>query len=180
MRIQQHLGRAFVVFFKYPWDFILSSLVAIVLSCATLGILAPVMWLGMGDMFLRANDGVKPSVEDLFKHLNKTLMLDILSLIIGLSVMIGGILLLIPGLIVAALWIYAPYYMAHKESGIMESLKLSSITANKHGLFAHVAIVVSLGLVLSIGFNTIIGAFVAYPLCAGFTAFLFGEVGEAQ
>lgn len=176
--IQRHLGRVFVVFFKYPWDFILSSLVAILLSCATLGILAPVMWLGMGDMFLRANEGEKPSVEDLFNHLNKTLMLDILSLIISLSIIIGGILLLIPGLLAAAFWLYAPYYMARKESGIMESLKLSSSAVNKHGLFAHVAIAVSLGLVLSIGFNTIIGAFVAYPLCAGFTAFLFSEVRE--
>ena len=176
MLLQRHAGRAFVIFFKYPWIFILSSLAALALSCATLGILAPVMWLGMGDMFLKADRGEKPSAEDLFNHLNKTLMLDILGIVIGLSIMIGGILLLIPGLIVAALWIYAPYYMAGRETGIIESLKLSSTAANKNGIFAHITIAVTLGLILSLGFNTVIGALAAYPLCAGFTAFLFEEI----
>ena len=179
MKIERHAGRAFVIFFKYPWIFILSSLAALALSCATLGILAPVMWLGMGDMFLKADRGEKPSAEDLFNHLNKTLTLDILGMIIGMSVMIGGILLLIPGLIVAALWIYAPYYMAYSETGIMDSLKLSSIAANKNGIFAHITIAVALGLIMSLGFNTVIGALAAYPLCAGFTAFLFDEIKES-
>ena len=179
MKIQRHAGRAFVVFFRYPWLFILSSLAALALSCATLGILAPVMWLGMGDMFLKADRGEKPSAEDLFNHLNRTLMLDILGIIIGLSVMIGGILLLVPGLIVAALWIYAPYYMANRETGVVESLKLSSVAVNKNGLLAHITIVVTLWLIMSIGFNTVIGALAAYPLCAGFTAFLFDEIKGA-
>lgn len=176
MNIQRHAGRAFAGFFKYPWIFIISSLAALALSCATLGILAPVMWLGMGEMFLKADKGEKPSAEELFNQLDKTLMLDILGIIIGLSVMIGGILLLIPGLIVAALWIYAPYFMAYRETGILESLKLSSAAAGKNGIFIHITIAVTLGLIMSLGFNTIIGALAAYPLCAGFTAFLFDEI----
>lgn len=178
MNIQRSAGRTFVVFFKYPWQFILYSLAAMLLSAVTLGILAPAMWLGMGGMFLRAADGVKPSAEGLLKYIDKTLTLALLGFIAGISIMTGLILLLIPGFILAALWFYAPYYMADSGTGIMESLKLSAFTVNKNSLFGHVALVVSLALILAVGFNTVVLSLAAYPLCAGFSAFLFKSVKE--
>jgi hypothetical protein len=68
--------------------------------------------------------------------------------------------------------------MAESGAGIMESLKLSAFTVNKNSLFGHVALVVSLALILAVGFNTVVLSLAAYPLCAGFSAFLFKSVKE--
>ncbi len=175
MKIQENAAKTIVMFFKYPWVFIFGALISVILSGATLGILAPCLWLGMGEMFRMARDGKKPTYDALFVHLDKAIMLAVLGFILAVSAGIGMVLI-VPGIMIAALWMYSGYYMAYKGTGIMDSFKLSSAAVNKNNLMTHIMLIIGLWLIMAVGAQLVIGIFVAYPLCAGFMMFLFEEV----
>lgn len=178
MKIQENAARTFVVFFKDPWTFIIGTFIALLLSCVTLGILAPVMWLGMGEMFRKTRNGIKASYDDLFIYMDKAIMLAIMCFIMGVGVALGTVLLVIPGVILAALWIYSAYYMAYKGAGIMESFKMSAFIVNKNSLMNHIFMAVGIWLIMAVGGQIVVGIFAAYPLCAGFMSFMFEEISE--
>ncbi len=178
MKIQEKVANSFVYFFKEPWTFILAGLVAGLLTVVTIGILGPVMLLGLTEMFYKMRDGVKPTLDDLFIHMDKTLMLAIQGLVMGIAIGLGIVLLIIPGLILAALWMYAPYYMGFKGMGLTESLKASIHTVNKNGLMNHIFIMLVMALVMGIGAQIVIGTLFTFPLTAAFLGFLFEEVKE--
>lgn len=179
MKIQEHAARVIVIFFKEPLKFVLASLIAMVVSACSLGILAPVMWLGMGEMFKKMRAGAEATYSDLFIHLDKAVMLAVLGFIVVVCVSIGSILI-IPGIIIGALFMYSLYYMAYKGTGLMDSLKYSSLTVNKTNLMTNIVITLAVWLIMSTGFSIFIGAFITYPLCAGFMAFMFEEVKETN
>lgn len=179
MNIQATAAKTFVIFFKDPWKFILGTLIALLLSCATLGILAPVMWIGMGEMFRKVRDGGTASFDELFIHLDKAIMLAVMGFIMAVCVALGMVVLIVPGVIIAAFWIYASYYMAYKGTGIMDSFKMSAFTVNKNVLLNHVLMIVCIWLIMAVGGQIIVGIFLAYPLCAGFMSLIFEEVKEA-
>lgn len=79
----------------------------------------------MGYVFLKLKNKEVTDFKDVFAYINKFLPLFLQGLIIGLTVGFGLILLVIPGLLVATLFIYAPFYLAYENKGIIESLKLS-------------------------------------------------------
>jgi uncharacterized membrane protein len=133
------------------------------------------MWLGMGEIFKKFRTGGEISNSDLFMHLDKAVMLAVEGFILAVCIGIGYILI-VPGVIMGALFIYALYFMAYKGTGIIDSIKLSSFTVNKNDLMAHIVVTLVIGLILSVGFSTVIGAVIAYPLCAGFMALMFEDV----
>jgi hypothetical protein len=176
MKIREHSANTMVYFFKDPWTFILAGFIGIVLSVVTLGILGPVMMLGLTEMFYKTRGGKKAVIDDLFIHMDKTLDLAILMFLVFLGVFFGCILLIIPGLILAALWMYAPYYMAFRNMGILDSLKASAFTVNKNGLMTGIVIMLVTTLINAIGGQVILGIFITFPLVCGFFGFLFEEV----
>jgi len=176
MKIQATAAKTIVMFFKDPWTFVLAALIALILTFATLGILAPVLWLGMGEMFRMTRDGKKATYDALFIHMDKAIMLAVTGFIMAVCIVIGTALLVVPGVLIAALWMYSSYYMAYKGSGIVDSYKMSTFTVNKNSLMNHVLMAVGLWLIMALGCQIVIGIFVAYPLCAGFMSFVFEEV----
>jgi uncharacterized membrane protein len=180
MKIEENVSGSFACFFKDPWIFILAGLIGMALSVVTLGILAPVMALGIAEMFYKTRDGSKAVIDDLFTHMGRTLDLAIQGFLIGVCVLLGCIMLIIPGLLLMALWIYAPYYLVYKNMGIIDSLKASTAAVKKNGLMMHVVIILVTLLVNAIGIQIVIGVLLTYPLVMGFIGFLFSETSEIK
>jgi uncharacterized membrane protein len=178
VKFQENIAKAFVVFFKDPWTFIFATLFALLLTCVTLGILGPVMWLGMGEMFKKVKNGGKAAYEELFVHMDKAIMLAVLGLLIAICVGLGTVLLIVPGIMIGTLCIYCLYFMAEKGFGIMDSVKMSASAVLKNNFMNHILMTVAIWMVLSLGGSIFIGIVVAYPLCAGFTAFMFEQVKD--
>ncbi|MEI7542266.1 MAG: hypothetical protein WCJ94_03320 [bacterium] len=180
MNIKETVGTTFDIFIKEPKKFVIATLIALLVTVVTLGILAPVMWLGMGEMFRKTKAGGITSYDDLFIHLDKAIILAVMSFVVFICIAIGTVMLLVPGVIIATIWMYSTYYMVDNNTGILASLKSSAFTVNKNNLMNHIVVVICIWLIMAIGTKIVIGILVAYPLCAGFMTLLFDEEKEKQ
>jgi hypothetical protein len=171
----EKLVKKSVDFYLKNWVILaVSTLVALALGCLTLGLLLGPLFAGLGAMFIKPK-AKKPVFDDLFKFNGKFLAMAVMGLLIIILVSIGCVFLLLPGLLLATLWMYAFYAMAFDDKGIIDSMKTSWKIVMKKGLWQHLVILVALGILNSVGAAIVIGIFVTFPLTAGFLAMLYEE-----
>lgn len=82
--------------------------------------------LGLNKIALMLHDGTKPTWKELF--LQYPLLLKYLgaSILYGLMVMVGLVLLIVPGVYLAIKYAFFGFVMVDKKTGIMNSLKTSA------------------------------------------------------
>jgi len=179
MKIKEVLNETVKTIIKEPFLILGASFIAVALSSITLGILGPVMWVGMGVIFLKIQRGEKPGFEDLFKHLNKILFLVVLNIIIFVAAAIGLVFILIPAFLIMAVWMYASFYLAYEDRDIIESLRLSAGTVVKNDLVAHVLIVLALIVINLLGAClAYVGTILTYPLACGFIVYMYDSLKQ--
>lgn len=153
------------------------SLITIALSTFTIGLFYGVAFCGMGYVFLKLKNKEVTDFKDVFAYINKFLPLFLQGLMIGLTVGFGLILLVIPGLLVATLFIYAPFYLAYENKGIIESLKLSYRTVIQNNFLTHILIFSTLMALNFFGMALkMIGLLLTYPIFVGFLALLYDRI----
>jgi len=178
MRIKENVNQVFKVMMDQPLVVFVGALIAMVLSTVTLGIITLVMFTGIALIFVKAKKGETPSFNDLFAYLGKVWPLVGLWVLMVLGIGIGLVVLIIPGILVMTLWIYAPFYLAFKDAGVMDSLKMSSKTVMEKGFLPHILMVLVLLLVNLLGAQIIIGSIITYPLTVGFLVYLFEDYAK--
>ncbi len=156
---------------------LICSLIALVVSGLTLGILHGVAFTGLGLVFLKLKKDEKVDYKDIFAYINKFLNLFILTLLIGILTGIGLILLIIPGILILTIFIYAPFYLAYEEKGIIESMKLSYKTVVNNNLLMHVLILIILVAInAAVAGMGLVGTIITYPILVGFWVLLFEKI----
>jgi len=179
MKIKLAVEKPIQALKKEPVFILLAGLTAGMLSSVTLGILYPVMAAGLSNVIIKTSAGEKTDFQDLFKFMNLLAPMFGLGLLIFLMSAAGLVFIIFPGLVIMALFVYAPYYMAFENKGIMDSLKLSAKAVVANNLMGHVVIVLVLWLVNLIGIQILIGWVLTFPLTVGFLYFLFEQTREA-
>lgn len=182
MDIDKAIKQAIAAIKKEPLTIFGASLAAIVLSALTAGLLMPFLFTGMGLIFLKIQRNEEVSLnklgESLFFYSGKIMLLLAQGLIIFFTALLGMILI-VPGLFVMTVWIYAPFYLAYSGKGIGESLRLSYRVVMKSGFAAHFVIMLCLVLVNLIGVKLFfIGAMITVPLTMGFLVYLFDTIKD--
>ena len=81
--------------------------------------------LGFITLYLKVARGEKPDIKDLFAGKSRIVPAILVSLLIGFGVMIGSILLIIPGIIFSLMTVFALYFVMDKNMGVMESIRAS-------------------------------------------------------
>ena len=113
---------------------------------------------------LNCIDGEKSSVADLFRHYRLFLPMLGASLLYGLSVMLGLILLIVPGIMVAMARYMYDYLIVDRKMSVSESLKYSAVIMKGHKgdlfVFLLLLIPVNIAGLLALG----LGIFVTVPL----------------
>ncbi len=139
------------------------------------------VWLGMGFIKFNLNvvDGKKPCVKDLFtgvqsfKHLLKYFVITLLA---GILIMFGYILLIIPGLILTFGLYFIGFVAYENKHGIRESIsyawKLTKGYKWDLFLFALLSMLISLAGLIAFG----VGLLVAIPVCALATAIFYRKL----
>jgi hypothetical protein len=116
---------------------------------------------------LRSSKGEKPSFSVLFDDAKKYwLRLLGLFILMGIIIIAGLILLIVPGIIAIKRLLYAPYIMVDKDLGIVDSLKASNELSKKHSDYTWAAF----GVMVLI--SIIAGVISAFP----FIGWLIGTV----
>jgi hypothetical protein len=130
---------------------LVATVIGIVLTVLTLGILAGPLYAGFISMFIRRkNEGRKPEIGDLFSQMHRFWAFFgaavVLIVLIGLAsiTIIGGILL-------AAIWIYVFPLMVDRGIGLGEALRESREMVVRTGFWEHVVLILLLALVSALG-----------------------------
>jgi len=147
------------VVFKQGWrlfiedvvPLLIATVVAALLSIVTIGILAGPLYAGLYKMVvLRVREGRRPEWGDVFSGLDRFWSYlgaaVVLVLLIGLAsiTIVGGILL-------ATIWLYVFPVMVDRGVGIGEAMRASYDLVTKGGFWEHLALVILLAVVNSIG-----------------------------
>lgn len=89
-------------------------------------ILSIVLTVGIIKLALIQIDGQKTELEELFTNYKKAWHYFLASLLVGLIVFAGFILLIVPGIIWALKYQFVPYLIVDKNLGILEAMRESS------------------------------------------------------
>lgn len=139
-----------------------------------------IVGLGLVHIALNLNDGKKVSYSSLFQHSHLLIPYLFASILYGLIVVAGLILLIIPGIIWAIKYQYFTYFMVDKDLGPIEALKKSAATTNgaKWNLFL---LRILLGLINILGALCLgIGLFVTIPIGMLAEAHVFRKLSGAS
>ena len=180
MDFKKHLETAWQLTLKFIVPLILMTLVMFVVSCVTLGILAPVTMAGyMQAILLMLRDGREPRIQDLFSQMKLFLPLLGFGIVVFIVIIIGFMLLVLPGIIVALAISFSCLYMlplmTDKEMGLIDAIKKSYAMARQGAIMDHIVVMLLFMGISGIGGSIFIGWLFTQPLA---TVFLLSAYEE--
>jgi uncharacterized membrane protein len=186
--LSNYLKTGWSLFKQYPGGFVGFCLLNLVIQVGlhsipflgTLGLAAITTPLLMGNFIVAAKllQGQTPEFRDFFAGFHYYLPLLLLSLVAGLFIGIGTILLIIPGVYLAVAYLFASYLVVDRRLDFWPAMELSRLTVNPRwfGYFAFALLLALLNLAGAIALG--VGLLVTIPLsfCAVTAAYadLFG------
>lgn len=129
------IGVYFVYYLaQYGVGYVLgNSVMASIISLVFL-IIFLVIQLGTYNLMLRVVDGHKADIKDLYTYPNVTMKIVrniVAGILVGLAVVGGLILFIIPGIYIGIRLMFFTYYIVDKDNGVMDSIKSSwNLTRN--------------------------------------------------
>jgi hypothetical protein len=169
MELKNHLEIGWNTFLKFIGPALLVTFVHLLVFVFSLGILGPVTSAGYFQSFLRAQrEGRAPEVKDLFAHMSLFLPLLLFGFLAFCAIIIGFILLVLPGFAVMLLLVFACLYllplMTDKKMGLLAALQASWDMAVAQPIMDHVVIAIIYIALLSVGSSLPFVILFAQPL----------------
>lgn len=181
MDFKKHLEKAWKLTLQHIIPLLIMTLVMAVLSVVTLGILAPVMMAGyMQALLLVLRDDREPKVQDLFSQMNLFLPLLGFGIAVLIAIMIGFMLLVIPGILIVIAVSFGCLYMlplmTDQKMGLVDAIKKSIEMVTKENVIEHVIVLVIFCGIMWIGNVVIVGFLFTQPLSTVFLMSVFLEL----
>lgn len=180
MDFKAHLETAWNMTLKNIAPLIIMTLVMIIVSFLSLGILAPVTMAGyMHAVLLVMREGREPKVQDLFSHMRLFFPLFGFGIIVFIAVLIGYALLILPGILlmiaVSFCCLYLLPLMTDRNSGLIDAIKESYSMTVKGNIVDNIAVfIIFIGL-LAIGSSVFIGWLFTQPFATIFLLSVYEE-----
>lgn len=158
----------------FPSQSTLGGLVGLAVQVYTI-----IVSIGMLEVGLKLVDGKKATFSDLFNRYQLFFRYLGASILYILGVVLGLILLIVPGVWFAARYGFYAYVMVDKDLGLMDSLKESArITEGKVWQIIGLSLA-SLGVIMLGFLALILGIFVAYPVVWIASAWVYRQLSKA-
>ena len=180
MDFKKHLMTAWNLTLEFIVPLILMTLVMVVVSVVTIGILAPVTMAGyVQSLLLMVRDHREPKIQDLFSEMKLFLPLFLFGIITGIAILIGFMLLIIPGLLVVIALAFCCLYMlplmTDKGLGIIEAIKESYKMAVSGNIGEHIVVAIIFFSISCIGSSFVLGFLFTQPLTTIFLLSVYDE-----
>jgi hypothetical protein len=180
MDFKKHIVRAWELTLKFIVPLLLMTLVMSVVAVFTLGILAPVTMAGyMQSILLMAREGREPKIQDLFSEMRLFLPLLAFGIVTFIAVIIGFMLLVIPGLLVIMAISFCCLYMlplmTDKKLGLIDAIKESYSMAVRDNIPEHIVVAILFLGISGIGSSFLIGFLFTQPLATTFLLSVYEE-----
>ncbi len=180
MDFKFHLENAWNVMLKHIVTLLIMTLILLVVSIFTLGVLGPVVFAGyMQAIIQMLRDGREPRIDDLFSQMRLFLPLFSFFIVSAIAITVGFILFVLPGLaiIVAVSFgcIYMLPLMTDQRMDIIAAIKTSWDMAVKESVAEHLVVVILYIGLVSIGGSVFIGLLFTLPFATVFLASAYLE-----
>lgn len=181
MNFMQHLEKAWQNTLGFIGPLLLLTVVQILVTIVSFGILAPVTMAGYTQFLLLAQrDGRPPEIRDLFSTMSLFLPLFGFFLLVSIAILIGFMFLVLPGFVVAFLVIFATMYMiplmTDRGMPLLEAIKNSWEMATRPPLTDQLVVTLACLIILSVGGSIPFAILVTQP----FTMLLLLSVYEQR
>lgn len=176
MNFGANAGRTLALFSNHAALILKLSAVSFLICGVSLGLMAPVLFSGLGIVFLKLRRGEAAGFADLFTHVDNTLQLFFLGLTITVIAALGVIFIFLPVLIIG-IWMYALFFMAYEGNKTGESLAKSVNAVVQNGFLGHLMASLVICFLNAAGAAFfVVGLVVTVPLTAGFLAFCYEDL----
>lgn len=187
MDFKTHLERSFQLTLENVGPLILMTLVMVLVSAVSLGLMLPVMMVGYTRSILRmVQEKRAVEISDLFSDMKQFLPLLGFAIAAFLLVAIGFALLFLPGIAAIILIAFGCLYMfpliVHRNLGVIDAVKASwsIVTGSKIG--DHIVVLLIILILNAIGSSVFFGVLLTQPFATIFLvlAYLEQEGGQAK
>ena len=141
-----NIGKPFVdswnIFVKHLGTILIGFIIMIVLSLVTLGILLIPLLVGLQMLFVKAKRGEQISANEVLAPIGRYFSLVFGSFGLGILILFGLCLLVVPGLAWCSWWMYALLYMYDRSMHIEDAMKSSKDVVRKSGTWWHLLFLV--------------------------------------
>lgn len=180
MDFKKHIVRAWELTWQFIVSLVLMTLVMSGVAVITLGVLAPVTMAGyMQSILLMIREGREPKIQDLFSEMRLFLPLLAFGVVAFVAVIIGFMLLIIPGFLaimaISFCCLYMLPLMTDKKSGLFESIKQSYNMAVRDNIPEHIVVAILFLAISGIGGSFFIGFLFTQPLATIFLLSVYEE-----
>ncbi|MBW1984874.1 MAG: hypothetical protein JRI53_09145 [Deltaproteobacteria bacterium] len=180
MDFKKHLETSWNLTLKYIAPLIFMTLLMLIVSFFTLGILFPVTMAGyIYSILLMIREGREPKIQDIFSHMRLFFPLLGFTLLVVIVVLIGFMLLLLPCiffmLAVSFCCIYMIPIMVDQNLGLVDSIKKSYALAFHGEVVDHIVIVLLFIGITAIGNSIFIGTLLTQPFATIFLLSVYQE-----
>jgi len=180
MDFKKHLIAAWNLILEFIVPLILMTLVMVVVSVVTIGILAPVTMAGyIQSLLLMVRDRREPKIQDLFSEMKLFFPLLLFGIIACIITSIGFLLLFLPGLLLLIALAFCCLYMLpliiDKRLGIIEAIKESYRMAVSGNIVEHIIVAVLFFGISAIGSSFLLGFLFTQPLATIFLLSVYDE-----
>ena len=159
---------------------ILFGLAGIILSLTI--VLIPAVAAGMACGFLKyVRDGVKPEIPELWSHFDKYIQTLLFQIIAGILISLGFALLIIPGVLLFAMWMYSIFFIVDRDMNFWDAMEAGRKSVFSAGLGPNLLLAVILMLLSALGGAAGgIGSLVTVPMICLLAARAYLEVAETN
>ena len=180
MDFKSHLEVAWHQTLKYLAPLILMTLVMVIVSMVTLGILALVMMAGYIHAILQMiRNGRQPQIQDLFSTMNLFLPLLAFSIVAAVAIIIGMQMFVLPGLAVICALAFGCLYMVplmvDRHMGLVDAIRTSWQLAVKDNPADQIVVAILFLGFIAIGSSVFIGTLLTQPFAMVFLMSVYLE-----
>lgn len=173
MDFKKHLETAWNLTLKYIAPLIFMTLLVVIVSVFTLGILWPVVTAGyIHSLLLMLKEGREPKIQDIFSQMNLFFPLLGFAIIFIIILSIGLVMFILPGVFIILAVVFCCIYMiplmVDKKMGLIDAIK-KSYALSFHGELVDQIVVVLLFIgITAIGNSLFIGMLITQPFATIF------------
>jgi len=180
MDFKKHLESTWNLTLKYIAPLIFMTLLMLIVSFFTLGILFPVTMAGYTySLLLLVKEGREPKIQDIFSQMSLFFPLLGFTLLVVIIVLIGFVMFLLPGIIillaVSFCCIYMIPLMVDQNMSLIDAIKKSYALSFHGEVVDHIVIVLLFIGITAIGNSIFIGTLLTQPFATIFLLFVYQE-----
>lgn len=173
--VPELVKRSWALFQSKPIEHLVASLLAVVLSVVTLGVLLGPLTVGQIRMIEKQQRGDDVRIGDVFEGFSSFGAAFLTSLVFCVALAIGMLFLVLPGVFVGVAWGFALWFVALQGASASDALAGSWQLLKQHTLSVLVVFLI-LAVVNAVASAVVLGVVLTTPLSMIFGTLVFQEL----